>query len=359
MNRNLKQFIILLAQSVFFWILAFLLLMIFRYYGLQEEDGNIIAPEFQVPITQWIDISLYIGLSLGLLYAVIEFTFGKFIVNKVSLGVVLIFKSFIYLIVMVIIISLATYYAEYRMDIDLNNDMGWWRTNKAFWVSVLYFFISSLVFSFIKIANDKFGRGVFLNMLLGKYRKPREEKRILMFLDLKDSTMIAERLGHIKYSQFIQDCFIDLNRVLNKYEAEIYQYVGDEAVLSWTFKRGLKQNNCIYLFDAFQKRLKKRASYYNDVYDQVPEFKAGLHGGQLMIAEVGIIKKELAYHGDVINTTSRIQSECNKYLESLLISKDLLQQLSMSSKFQSHPIGEVALKGRKASISISAIRFQT
>ena len=37
--------------------------------------------------------------------------------------------------------------------------------------------------------------------------------KILMFLDLKDSTKIAEELGHIEYSKFIQDCFIDLNKV--------------------------------------------------------------------------------------------------------------------------------------------------
>ena len=42
----------------------------------------------------------------------------------------------------------------------------------------------SIVFLFVRIANEKFGRGVLLNMLIGKYKQPKEEERLLMFLDL-------------------------------------------------------------------------------------------------------------------------------------------------------------------------------
>ena len=57
----------------------------------------------------------------------------------------------------------------------------------------------------------------------------------------------------------------------------------------------------------------QRREYYEQEYGVYPEFKAGLHGGALMVAEVGSVKKELAYHGDVINTSARIQAECNKH----------------------------------------------
>ncbi len=163
-------------------------------------------------------------------------------------------------------------------------------------------------------------------MLLGKYRKQREEERILMFVDLKDSTKIAEQLGHQMYSQFIQDCFRDLNSVLRKHEADIYQYIGDEAVLVWKNKKGFRKNNCVNLYFAFQGKLNNRQEYYIKKYNHIPEFKAGLHCGKLMIAEVGTIKKELAYHGDVINTTSRIQGQCNNYKADLLVSQTLLEK---------------------------------
>ena len=89
---------------------------------------------------------------------------------------------------------------------------------------------------FILQVSDKFGQGVLISFLLGKYHRPKEEDRIFMFMDLKSSTTHAEKLGHIKYSQFIQDCFFDITDVVIKYDAKIYQYVGDEVVLSGSIR---------------------------------------------------------------------------------------------------------------------------
>ena len=136
----------------------------------------------------------------------------------------------------------------------------------------------------------------------------------------------------------------------------MYQYVGDEAVLSWDYKKGLRRNNCINLFFAFQQRLEKRANYYQKKYNLLPEFKAGLHGGKLIVVEVGSIKKELAYHGDVINTTSRIQEQCNTYKEKFLISKQLLQQLRLNSQFDALELGNLTLKGKQKKFSIFALK---
>ncbi len=215
--------------------------------------------------------------------------------------------------------------------------------------------MSSFVFSFIRIAIDKFGKGVFLKMLLGKYRNPQEEKRIFMFLDLKSSTTIAESLGHYKYSQLIQDCFFDINDVVPRFEAEIYQYVGDEVVLSWPYKKGLSNKNCVALFFEFQRTLNDRSSYYEDKYGLTPQFKAGIHGGKLMVAEVGVVKKELAFHGDVINTSARIQSQCNAYNVPILISEKLKEDLDMNERYSTKAIGSILLKGKKEKVGIFTI----
>lgn len=64
-------------------------------------------------------------------------------------------------------------------------------------------------------------------------RVPREEDRIFLFLDLNSSTVLAEELGHIRYSELSKCCLADLALSVKKYKATVYQYVGDEAVLSW------------------------------------------------------------------------------------------------------------------------------
>jgi len=356
MNRNVRQFLILVFQSVVFWVTAFIVFLLFRYYGVGEEEGMTMAANLKVPISQWFDLGILLGLVVGVVYATIETVFEKYVSQKVSLGLGLFLKTILYLITLISSLTLISLLAEDRMDIDLNNDIGWWRTDKTFWMVVLFFLLATLVFSFIKISNEKFGRGVFLKMLLGRYRKPKEEKHIFMFLDLKSSTTIAENLGHIKYSEFIQDCFYDLNILIDKFSAQVYQYVGDEAVLHWPYEKAVKDTRCIDLFFAFQKRLEVRKAYYSEKYNWPAEFKAGLHGGLLTIAEVGTIKKELAFHGDVINTTARIQSECNRLGESLLISDRLLSDIKENKDYNFSPIGEIDLRGKEEKLSIQAVR---
>jgi len=95
------------------------------------------------------------------------------------------------------------------------------------------FFFSTILISFINQVNKKYDPGILLPLLLGKYCEAKEEDRIFMFMDLKSSTATAERLGHLKYSAFIRDYFSDINDVLYRFRAQVYQYVGDEIVVTW------------------------------------------------------------------------------------------------------------------------------
>ena len=88
-------------------------------------------------------------------------------------------------------------------------------------MTFIYWRIACMSALFILQVNDKFGQGVLISFLLGKYHRPKEDDRIFMFMDLKSSTTYAEKLGHIKYSQFIQDCFFDITDVITKYDAKI------------------------------------------------------------------------------------------------------------------------------------------
>jgi len=355
MNVTFKSFLLSAAKSLLFWALAFLLFIAIRYNGLEEEMAIFTDEEFFLPSNVWYIYAIVLGVIIGIFYAIIEFLFDSYLNKRIALGLNIVIKSIIYFILIIILLSIISVLVEDEFDIDISNDLGWWRKDHFFWNTVIYFNVASIVFSFIKIANNKFGRGVFFNMLIGRYRKPKEEERILMFLDLKDSTTIAEQLGHKRYSRYIQDCFFDLNTVLNKHEAEVYQYVGDEAVISWTTKRGFKNNNCVHLFFAFQLQLNKREAYYLKTYNSFPVFKAGLHCGKLMIAEVGSLKKELAYHGDVINTASRIQGLCNSYNASILISDAVLNKLKSNNNLHSDSKGAIKLKGKESVTDIFEI----
>ena len=200
-------------------------------------------------------------------------------------------------------------------------------TSQMFYVVLIYFFIVGVLIEIFYEIDSKLGKGVFVKFLLGRYFKPKEEERIFLFMDLKSSTHYAEKLGHFKYSRLIQDCFKDLTYAVKKNRGNIYQYVGDEAVLTWKLKNGVKDRRCIQLFFDFRNTIENRKTYYMHEYGMLPEFKASAHVGKVMVAEVGDLKSEIAYHGDAINTAARIQGLCNTYRAKLLISLDLLVKL--------------------------------
>ena len=66
-----------------------------------------------------------------------------------------------------------------------------------------------------------------------------------MFLDLRSSTAIAEKLGEERYFNFIKDVFKDVTPAIIYAKGEIYQYVGDEIVVSWKMNNGIENANCL------------------------------------------------------------------------------------------------------------------
>ena len=357
MKDRIRHIVELVLISIVFWSVVMCFFILIRYYDLENEAGIVFTNDLMIRgFGELLRIGLYMGVMIGFFYAILDYLFDRYLFKRLHMGLLLLLKTLAYLFLLIFSTTSVMVIIEMMTGMDLPNEIGWWREVKSFWVFVAYFGLFSLIFSFLKIARRRFGRDVLLNLLLGRYAKPREEERIFMFLDLRSSTAIAEKLGHIAYSSFIRDCFLDLNNVLDEYKAEVYQYVGDEAVLSWKYDIGLKRENCLRLFFDFESRLQKRYEYYTKKYGIMPEFKAGLHGGTLVVVEVGSVKKELAYHGDVLNTSARIQDLCNTYGENLLVSDSLIKDIQLNGDFQTREIGRLQLKGKSESKLLFAVR---
>jgi adenylate cyclase len=203
--------------------------------------------------------------------------------------------------------------------------------------------------------SENIGHRILLNFVTGKYHSPTEEIRIFMFSDMKSSTKIAEKLGHIRYFELLKEYYIDLSDAIIKYSGEIYQYIGDEIVVSWRLKAGLKNNNCIKCFFAMKDDLRKRAEWYSENFDHFPDFKAGFHFGKVTTGEIGALKKEIIFTGDVLNTTARIQEKCNSYNADNLISSELIDLLNVKGFYELKELGEIELRGREANINLYTV----
>ena len=219
----------------------------------------------------------------------------------------------------------------------------------------VFWFTITLFTLFLLQVNDKFGPGILRKFLLGKYHHPKKEQRFFMFLDMRSSTTIAEKLGNEQYFNLLSDLFNDITDTILDHEGEIYQYVGDEIVISWTMKKGIKNANCLHCFIQIQKKLNSLNPYYENKYGLTPEFKAGLHCGTVMAGEIGSIKKDIVYSGDVLNTTARIQELCNQYKVDFLLSKKAFDLIEDNSQFELIPLGNIELRGKESEINLNTI----
>jgi len=217
----------------------------------------------------------------------------------------------------------------------------------------------SFIISYLWQINSMLGRGVLLKYIRGKYHKPVSEYRIFMFLDLSSATTIAEKLGAQNYSQFLKDFFYDIDEVITGTKGEIFQYEGDGIIILWTVKNGAQNNNCVKMFFVANKKITELKNKYINKYGLSPEYKAGLHYGEVVITEIGESKKEIAYHGDAINTTARICSSCNEVNRKLLISSALLQKLKLQNKYTVETMGNFKLKGKEKVIELFSIDILT
>jgi len=212
------------------------------------------------------------------------------------------------------------------------------------------------VISFIRRVSRMLGQHALVNFVLGKYHKPVEEERVFMFLDLKASTTIAETLGHKRYHGFLNDFFYDITPAIIDCKGEIYQYVGDEVVVTWAKDQGLRDANCINCYFGAVGAIAKASDKYERKYGFVPAFKAGYHSGTVTAGLIGDIKRDIVFNGDTVNTASRIRSECTVLKRNLLLSGQLLEQLSISSYLTPESVGRIKLRGKEEEIDLYGIK---
>jgi len=272
-----------------------------------------------------------------------------------------IYKLGVYLFLMLGLIAIL-----YPMAAAIEANTGF--ANAEIWSKTVRFF-SSLTFlnTFLQLffvlllslvyaaVAENLGHHVLRNFFTGKYHKPIIEKRIFMFLDMKHSTTIAEQLGHVKYYELLKEYYELMSDSIIRFKGEVYQYIGDEVVISWKEQPGLDDANCIKCFYAIKAQLDTLSDAFMDKFEVIPDFKAGIHVGEVTTGEIGALKKEIVFTGDVLNTTARIQGLCKEYKSDLIVSNLLLSGIGNVNAFETTSLGQLTLRGKSKAIELFAV----
>ncbi len=298
-------------------------------------------------------IGLVIGIALAMPLALLEESKFDERMRRLPFSVAVLAKSLTYIGCLVVVFQ--SIGLTYGLMAGLTMEDFWASfAEPNFYLQVGAGFVLYVVIVFFRQLNRLFGPGVLLRYLLGRYHRPRREARIFMFLDIKSSTSLAEQLGHEAYLAFINEFFRDISGPVLDNGGEIYEYVGDEVVLTWREERGIKDANCLRVFFDIDSTIQKKRQRYLDQFGVVPEYKAGVHLGEVMTAEIGDLKKGLVFNGDVLNTGARIQGECARLGRRLLSSADLFERLTLPDGWAAEQMGAVTLRGKSEALELVA-----
>jgi adenylate cyclase len=199
------------------------------------------------------------------------------------------------------------------------------------------------------------GSRVLFNVILGRYRRPTREERVFLFLDLVGSTSLAESMGELRMHDLLTRFFFDIDETILGQGGEVHAYVGDEVIVTWRVAAKMPERRYLDCFFAIQDRIAEKADLYRREFGLVPMFRAGLHAGPVVISECGDSRRQIAYFGDTVNVTARLQEHCKEVGRALLVSADLLRLVRPSSDLVVEALGPTQLRGRAAAVEVFAV----
>ncbi|HEU5194038.1 MAG TPA: adenylate/guanylate cyclase domain-containing protein [Methylomirabilota bacterium] len=222
-----------------------------------------------------------------------------------------------------------------------------------------FFIVLAVGVQFSIKMNRMVGANVFRYFVTGVYHQPKAEERVFLFLDLQGSTQLAERLGSARYFELLRRFVDELSEPILETEGEIYQYAGDEVVLTWRMEAGVRRANCVRCFFAIRAALEREAARYTRDFGVVPRFRGGLHGGRVTAGELGDLRQQIVFVGDILNVAARLEEYAKRSGLDLVVSGALLERLALPPDLASTACGDLPIRGREtpvAAYAVSAVR---
>lgn len=210
-------------------------------------------------------------------------------------------------------------------------------------------------FSFVIQMNSLLGQGVLGNFLRGRYRKPNEEFLTFLFIDMIGSTGIAEKIGSTAFLSLLDQVARDFSDIVLENGGSIHKYVGDGIIVTWPSQSTTSTLRAIESFFSFKEKIRHKQQEYESTFSHCPGFRGALHGGEVVVGEMGDVKREIVFLGDTVNTVARMVSVAGEIVAELVISSTTLEGIVLPRFLTQSNLGPRQLRGREFPIELATL----
>ena len=301
------------------------------------------------------------GAVAGALIGVLIVSFEVFVVQgrvgeplrRLPLWVLTLISTAVWVLSIVVAILIV---APFILNVE---EVPEWYVKGRFVQDAIVFLVLALLISFSVRIHSLVGTRVLLNFLLGRYHRPLREQQVFMFVDFLDARGLSNRLGDIRAQSLIAAVFFDIDGPVREFGGEPHRYIADELVVTWPLGRAVKNARCLRCALGIAELLRANAEHYRRTYGEAPRLRIALHGGPVVVSEIGDDRREIVYFGDTINTTARLRGLAKKIQRGLVISAALLERMQLPDGARAEDMGAYALSGKAQETRVYAVHGQT
>ena len=220
---------------------------------------------------------------------------------------------------------------------------------------LIFCLVVALLINFSIRIYSLVGARVLLNFLLGRYHRPLREQQVFMFVDFIDARGMSSRLGDLRAQSLISAVFFDIDGPVVANGGETHRYIADELVVTWPLQRGIRDARCLKCALEIAEVVRMKSERYRKHFGEAPRLRIALHGGPVVVSEIGDDRREIVYFGDTINTTARLRGLAKKIQRQLVISAELLGQMRLPDGADAEDMGSFALSGKADETRVFAV----
>jgi class 3 adenylate cyclase len=214
----------------------------------------------------------------------------------------------------------------------------------------LFLLVALLGVIVIRVVSFIGSKNIFY-LLIGKYHRPVWERKVFMFLDIKGSTNLVDTLGPEKSKLLFGKFMFDASKPITDNGGEIYRYQGDGFVATWNWEVGLTPDGIFQAVDDLYATVERERAEYEKSFGVCPDFRAGIHGGEIITCEEGDIRRNIAFYGDTINIAARMETKAKEAGVDCVVTSDVAK-LFRDTADRLNKLGEESVRGIKRNITI-------
>jgi len=214
----------------------------------------------------------------------------------------------------------------------------------------LFLFVALLCVIVIRVVSFIGGKNI-LYLLVGKYHRPVWEQKFFMFLDIKGSTDLVDALGPEKTKLLFGKFLFDVSKPIADNGGEIYRYLGDGFVATWNWEAALKPDGIFQAVDDLYAMVDRERVDYEKSFGTCPDFRIGIHGGEIITCEEGDIRRDIGYYGDTINIAARMEAKAKDAGMDCVVTSDVAKQFDDTAG-RLTKLGEESVRGINRNITI-------